>query len=154
MKYTNDQLFNCVPNCTSIRQLLLALGLADRGGNYKTIIAKLKRLNIDTSHFTGKGHRKGQQYLSERTNYQDYLVYGSTVTSYRLKNVLLREGVFTRICSSCLGTEWMGHPIPLELDHIDGDNINNVLENLRLLCPNCHALTSTYRGKNQKRARS
>ena len=52
------------------------------------------------------------------------------------------------ICSRCNLTEWLGQLIPLELEHIDGDNSNNSLENLCLLCPNCHALTPTYRGKN------
>jgi 5-methylcytosine-specific restriction endonuclease McrA len=57
------------------------------------------------------------------------------------------------ICSCCSGTEWLGKPMPLELDHINGDNANNSLDNLRLLCPNCHAQTPTYRGKNQDRAK-
>jgi len=54
-------------------------------------------------------------------------------------------------CESCSNTEWLGDPIPLELEHIDGNNKNQVKENLLLLCPNCHAKTSTYRGKNIKK---
>jgi len=53
-------------------------------------------------------------------------------------------------CESCSLEEWMGKPIALELDHIDGDNKNNVKENLRLLCPNCHSITDTWRGRNIK----
>jgi hypothetical protein len=51
-------------------------------------------------------------------------------------------------CEVCKLIEWMGKPIPLELDHLDGNPTNNVRENLRLICPNCHAQTETYRGKN------
>ena len=54
-------------------------------------------------------------------------------------------------CESCSNTEWLGDPIPLELEHVDGNNKNQVKENLLLLCPNCHAKTSTYRGRNAKR---
>lgn len=62
------------------------------------------------------------------------------------KNVLLKER--GHICESCNLDVWLGTPIPLELEHIDGDNKNNVRENLKLLCPNCHALTPTWKGRN------
>ena len=51
-------------------------------------------------------------------------------------------------CEDCGLEEWKSHPIPLELEHCDGDNRNNVKENLKLLCCNCHALTPTWRGRN------
>lgn len=62
------------------------------------------------------------------------------------KEVLLRERGHQ--CENCKNTEWLCEPIPLELEHCDGDNWNNVKENLLLLCPNCHAKTKFYRGKN------
>ena len=67
-----------------------------------------------------------------------------------MKKRLLREGVFQRKCYGCDLTEWMGRPIPIELEHKNGDSTDNRLENLTLLCPNCHALTETYRAKNVK----
>lgn len=152
-KYTNQQIIDAVPNCTSVRQLLLTLGVAARGGNYKTVLAKLKSLGIDHTHFTGQGHNKGKILKEKQSHASHHLFYGSTITSYSLKLRLIRDGYFTHQCSCCGLSEWQSQPIPLELDHIDGDNLNNAIENLRLLCPNCHALTPTYRGKNQKRAK-
>ena len=58
-----------------------------------------------------------------------------------------------RKCWSCNTEEWMGQPIPLELEHIDGNSENNSLDNLEILCCNCHALTSTYKNKNKGNGR-
>lgn len=80
------------------------------------------------------------------------LVPNSIFQSNKLRIRLLNEGYMSHECSECRLTEWMGKPIPLELDHVDGDNSNNMLENLRLLCPNCHAQTDNYRGKNWGKA--
>lgn len=150
-KYTTEQLREVIPNCTSIRQVLQHFGLSQKGGNYKTMKHKLEQLGIDTSHFTGQGHRKGTKIVIEFDDFKKYLVKGSFITSYRLKSFLMRAQVFEHQCSSCGLTTWLDNPIPLELDHIDGDNTNNELSNLRLLCPNCHALTPTYRGKNKQK---
>lgn len=69
--------------------------------------------------------------------------------SNKLRLRLLGAGIFKYICNSCGLTEWLNKPIPLELEHKDGNSSNNKLENLELLCPNCHSFTSTYRGKNK-----
>lgn len=71
------------------------------------------------------------------------------MSSHHLKNRFLAEGIFQHQCVSCNLTEWLERPIPLEIDYINGDRRDNRLENLRLLCPNCHALTETYRGRNK-----
>jgi len=69
--------------------------------------------------------------------------------SNKLRKRLLDEGYFEYKCYSCNLTEWLGNPIPLELEHIDGNSSNNKIDNLTLLCPNCHSLTPTFRGRNK-----
>ncbi len=67
---------------------------------------------------------------------------------------LFKEGIKKEQCENCNNTHWLNKKIPLELDHINGNNTDNRIENLRILCPNCHALTLTYRGKNKKKSAS
>lgn len=69
--------------------------------------------------------------------------------SNKLRKRLLSENIFPHICFNCELEVWLNQPIPLELNHIDGDCHNHILSNLELLCPNCHSLTDTYRGKNK-----
>jgi MerR HTH family regulatory protein len=69
-----------------------------------------------------------------------------TIGSRALKNYLLDTRGHR--CEVCGITEWMGRPAPLELDHRNGNPLNNQLDNVRLICPNCHAQTATYKGKN------
>lgn len=69
--------------------------------------------------------------------------------SNKLRIRLISEGIFEHKCNNCLNIEWLGKPIPLELEHKDGNSTNHILDNLELLCPNCHAFTDTYRGKNK-----
>ena len=67
----------------------------------------------------------------------------------KLKQKLIREGYLQNKCSICGICEWMGSQIVCELDHINGNRYDNFLENLRILCPNCHSQTKTYCGKNK-----
>lgn len=66
----------------------------------------------------------------------------------KLRIRLIKEGLKMHQCECCGIEDWMNKPISLELDHIDGNRTNHILENLRILCPNCHSQTSTYRAKN------
>lgn len=68
--------------------------------------------------------------------------------TYKLKNRLIKAGYFKNECNSCGITDWDNKPLNMELDHIDGNRTNHSLENLRMLCPNCHAQTETYCSKN------
>jgi 5-methylcytosine-specific restriction endonuclease McrA len=150
MKYTEEQFKNAVASSTSMRQVLKKLGLKEAGGNYTTTKNRIKNLGLDTSHFNGQGWNKGKS-IGPRTPVEQLLVLDRKYPyqSYKLKNRLLQEGIKVHQCECCGITKWNGQPAPLELDHINGINYDNRLENLRLLCPNCHAQTETYRGKNK-----
>ena len=148
-KYTELKLKNAVKSSYSYRQVLLKLNVRPFGGNYDVLRKAIKHFNLDISHFTGQSSNKGKLFGPKRP-IEDYLSNKYTITTHKLRKRLIKEGIFKHKCSNCNKTKWLNNPIPLELDHINGNNKDNSLKNLRLLCPNCHALTSTYRGKNRK----
>jgi Zn finger protein HypA/HybF involved in hydrogenase expression len=148
--YTIEEFKNAVEESYSIAQALTKLGLSPRGGNYRVFKKFQKLYNIDTSHFTGQGHMKGKKNTFLAKPLSEILVKNCEYSSNKLRKRLISEGLKEHKCECCGLSEWLGEPIPLELDHIDGDHYNNTIQNLKILCPNCHAKTPTYRGKNKK----
>ncbi|HEY0005523.1 MAG TPA: HNH endonuclease signature motif containing protein [Pyrinomonadaceae bacterium] len=146
-KYTEQQLVDAIKNSSSLAQTLNKLGVAPYGGNYVILRRAIKHFNLNTSHFTGQLWNKGQ-IIGPKQPLQKYLNNELQISSTKLKKRLLSEGLLKAQCSSCANMSWLDQPIPLELDHINGDHHDNTFSNLRLLCPNCHALTPTYRGRN------
>jgi len=88
--------------------------------------------------------------IPNKISFEEYVKNGG-VSRHLIKKKLLREGLKEHKCECCGLTEWMGQPIPLELHHENGDQTNVAIENLRLLCPNCHSFTDNYRGKGIKK---
>lgn len=80
---------------------------------------------------------------------EDYLTNLRPISSFKLKNKLINSKLKSLCCERCLAVEWLGSPIPTELHHIDGNHENNHLNNLQILCRNCHALTTNFSGKNK-----
>ena len=151
MKRSKEEYENAVKDALSIAQVCRNLGLKPIGGNYRIIKRALQEYDIDTSHFTGQGWNVGLKFNpNPPKSLDEILVENSTYQSSKLKNKLLESGLKEYRCECCKNTEWNGKPIPLETHHINGDNTDNRIENIQLLCPNCHAQTDNYRGRNKK----
>lgn len=144
--WTDKELIEALKVSKSIAGVLRTFGLKPAGGNYMTIKMRIKELNIDISHFTGQSHLRGKRHnWAKRIPLKEILVENSIYTNNtRLRDRLIKERLLERKCSKCGNTHWFGVPIPLELHHVNGDKRDNRIDNLRLRCPNCHALTPTY----------
>lgn len=157
-KWTDEQLIEAVKQSRSIRQVLIKLSLNATGQNYRAVPKKIKELNLDSSHFTGMGWAKGttNNGTGRKRTLTELLRIGSGRLGVNVKKRLIREGILKEECCMCKilmwGVEDKKTKLALHLDHINGINEDNRLENLRLLCPNCHSLTPTYAGKNKKSA--
>ena len=151
-KCSKEELKEALETSRSMRQALKKVGLAPAGGNYATARQLIKELNIDISHMVGQGWNRGNISGLLKWNtipLEDILIKESTYTgSHRLRTRLIRGGLKEAVCEACHLSTWKGVPIALELNHVNGDRLDHRLENLQLLCPNCHAQTPYYRGKN------
>lgn len=150
-KRTREEFEAAVRDSFSIAEMCRHMGLKPCGGNYRLMHNAIDKYGLDTGHFRGQGWNTGLNFKpNQPTPIEDILTENSTFQSYKLKNRLLKEGLKKHICESCGLESWQNTPIPLELHHINGNNKDNRLENLQLLCPNCHALTDSYRGRNNR----
>lgn len=152
-KWTEAQLRIAVEQSSSIRQVLKLLGLQAAGGNYEQVKKYIREYKIEDAHLKGKGWSRGLKGVGQvRVSLEMVLSKDSEFQSYKLKKRLFNSGLkkpACELCGWCQKAE--GGRIPVELDHINGNRRDNRLENLRILCPNCHSLQSTHRGLNQKR---
>lgn len=154
-KWTNQNLEEAVKKSQSLRQVIKLLGLIPAGGNYQQVQAAIMQQGLNTAHFTGKLWNKGLRGVGiERVSLEQIFQRGAPFQSHKLKLRLFAAGLKTPRCELCGWAEKsIDGRVPLELDHINGNHSDNRLENLRILCPNCHSLQPTHRGKNQTRSK-
>lgn len=145
-KATETEFKDACSKAQSIREALLLLKQAAAGGAYPSFRKRAALLGVDISHFLGREWSKGKSFGSGVGRpLEDYLANKVGITSHILKLKLIAAGLKTYKCEICGLAEWCGKHLSLELDHKDGNTKNNVLDNLRILCPNCHSQTETFR---------
>ena len=152
-KYTKELIEEACKTSYSYSEVLRKLGRRADGGSYQVIKNKIREFNIDVSHFTGKKWRNSPnappQNYKHKYSYDEIFRKNSPVTQKVLRDYIKRYNVLEYKCQNCgCDGNWQNGIIALEVEHIDGDNTNNEVTNLCYLCPNCHALTKTYRGRN------
>jgi formate-dependent nitrite reductase cytochrome c552 subunit len=158
-KYTRQVLEPIVRDSFSMGQVLRQLELRPTGGNHRNIVARIRLVDLSTEHFKGQGWSRGETVatnanvarIARLNTWRDDEVFVSNspvINGPRLIRRLLRQG-WIYACRTCGIGQWNGERLSLQLDHLNGVNNDNRLENLQLLCPNCHSQTKTYcRKKN------
>ena len=153
MKYkvNKEELEILVKNSFSKSEVLRKMNLRPVGGNYKSLDLRLKKWEIDIKHFTGQGWNTGEKFrvIKPAIPLIEILIKNSTYSNNNeLKKKLIKNNLLLNICNECKINSWNNKNIILELNHINGINDDNRIENLELLCPNCHSQTSNFRGRN------
>ncbi len=146
-KFSVEDISKIVNESSSNREVARKLGYSDNGGGTMSSLKKMyEELELDTSHFLGQGWNK-DNYNYDLFNGFSYKKTGKTISDPLIK---LRG----HQCEKCKLIEWLDMPINLEVHHIDGNRNNNHLDNLILLCPNCHSYTPNYRSSNIKKLKT
>ena len=147
-KYTKENLELLIKDCKSIADLIRKLNLKCSGGSHSHLSKQIKKYNIDISHFTGKPHNANKKSMN-RKSWTEILTLkenGSREKSYKLRRALIEAGI-KYSCQECgISNMWNNKTITLQVDHINGNFLDNTINNLRFLCPNCHSQTIGYNG--------
>ncbi|RTL07669.1 HNH endonuclease [Candidatus Dependentiae bacterium] len=139
-----------VARSDSFRAILRSLGLPDRGRNHHTLLARIHALNLDVEHIRSRPRWEKANKAATRYTLEELLTASSPYRggTSALKSRLLNEGLLAHTCALCKNPGlWQGRQLVLQLDHVNGQASDNRLENLRLLCPNCHSQTPTFSGR-------
>lgn len=154
--YSPEELQSILDKSSSFKNALRNLGMCDHGNNYSTLHKVINEYNLDLTQINENRKLENEKFVKKlhskhKAALEEILIENSTYNNgHNLKIKLFEAGLKEHKCEKCDLKEWLGQPIPLHLHHKNGKHNDNRIENLELLCPNCHAFTDTYAGKNHK----
>ena len=155
-KYTKQELQSFLDQSESLQSFMSKMGYStSAGSNTQTAHYIIEKYNLDLSQLQINRNnaiiKKKKKRKKNKEELEKYFVSHSTLKRYNIRKIIIANNLIPYVCSFC-GNDghWLDKTLALELDHINGINNDNRLENLRWLCPNCHAITDTYCGKNIK----
>lgn len=150
-KLTDEEFVDLVKSSLNTSEVLFKLGYTTKGNSwgYSQVKQRMIDLNLSGKDFRGKAVTAIINDL-KKINKDKLFCKGSKHARNILRKTIIQENLIPYKCAICGITEWQGKTLSLELDHINGENNDNRLENLRFLCPNCHSQTTTYGSRNQK----
>lgn len=145
--WSKEIIQQAIQESDSYSETLRRLNIPLQGNNTSTLKRKIREYGLDISHFTFS-----KQYQTGLNNFrykqaQWYSETGKFIKASMLKLKLIKEGIKENKCEICGLSQWRGKPLTCQLHHINGNNKDNRLENLQMLCPNCHSQTENYCGK-------
>ena len=154
-KLNDDKFIDLVKSSLNISEVLFKLGYSTKGNSwgYSQVKKRMLELNLSGSDFRGKSASLTNLSIKP-IDPEKLLCKHSKHNRCVLRRYIITNKLIPYKCSICGITEWQGKTLSLELDHINGENNDNRLENLRFLCPNCHSQTDTYGSKNSKPVQS
>lgn len=148
--WTNEQFIEAVSQSVSLSEIGRKLGMKNFGANGHTYKKYIKLLNLDTSHFLSKDKLREQARQKITSISDEGLFQVNQMNRKNIKKRIIKKNLLPYACNECGISSWKNKPLSLHLDHINGVNNDNRLSNLQFLCPNCHAQTDSYCGKNKR----
>lgn len=147
MKYTKENIKPYCKDAYTVMTVIRRMGL--KSGSNTRLYNLIKEILIESGSYKGRSFRKNDS-TPRKSNEQFFTNGDSKRSTWAVRNALFDRGLKEKKCECCGREIWQSKPIPLEVHHKDGNKYNNELDNLEILCPNCHYFTDTYKIKNIK----
>lgn len=144
-KYSDEQILEASKNARSVTEIMRKIGMCPTGYAHNRFKHRLRNLGVDVDSMPGAAWNAGLKSSPKRSTKEYLKLDGPFISTSKLRQKLINDGILKNRCDECdLGPEWNNKPLSMQLEHINGNRRDNRLNNLRILCPNCHTQTPTH----------